>query len=165
MTRLALLSMVGLMVALTAACSTTVPVTVAGPRPSLGLRSVYGMGSERPAKVVLEDRAFEARRLRPNGSTIVLLGHDGDSVVVVPEELLEVSFREPGRGLLEGAALGALVALAAGIDSAIFHPESELCNRLCAGVVGTLAIGAISVPLGAVLGLGIGHRTRFVFER
>ena len=72
-----------------------------------------------------------------------------------------VQFVSPGAGAADGAAFGLLAGVIGGSLAYALDPGEGLNYGV--GVV-IAAMSVISVPLGALLGAGFGHRTRIEIE-
>lgn len=151
---------VGLLALLTvgSGCATTMTVSQPVQPTDPAVAYVNTAGSEHPAFIRTRGASLLAPRL--SMTTDALLVHDvGQEEGTVPlSDVRSILFRDRGRGAVEGALVGLGVSTALGLKAAI-DDDSPFSS----GSDGFLLITAIAslatVPLGAILGSLIGHRT------
>ena len=157
MRRLALIGVVSLL----AGCSTTMTMSAPPDPTSPALAYLRTTGADRRGRLTLEDSVVAANKIEvtPTG----FLAHtEWEDPRELPWGVVEsVQFVSPGAGAADGAAFGLLAGVIGGSLAYALDPGEGLNYGV--GVV-IAAMSVISVPLGALLGAGFGHRTRIEIE-
>ncbi len=111
-----------------------------------------------PARVTTADGAQTTGRIAVVGAELTLAVAEGPARRVALTDVRRIDFRSPRRGALEGMGIGLLLGLGAGAAFGASTGDSWL--REHATLVGGVLGSAVGVPLGFVVGVVRGHRTR-----
>lgn len=90
---------------------------------------------------------------------LVVHGVGQEDGTVPLADVSSILFRDRGRGAVEGALVGLGVSAALGVTAIVDDDYSLFGSRSDAFIVVTAISAILTVPVGAVLGALIGHRT------
>lgn len=146
-----------LMVALLGACVSGRPIQL--DPPDAAAREVVEASNSRWTRVHLADTVVLASRgLRLEGDDLVWTSAEGPRVVAALRDVTALEHRDRLGGLLEGALVGLAVAGVTGwIGAGIAEESGSSCGG-CRGFTVAVFTGAVTIPLGAVLGALRGYR-------
>lgn len=149
-------------------CASTVPVSYTSVEQSSVLRHINQEGAKRRSTIQADGATIRAARLEVGSSALLIRTVTGDSLTVPAHDVRGIEFGYAGAGAVDGMAMGGLVAVGAGLAAALLMTPgggdpSPLDSRAFVGIVIGIATGAVSIPLGALIGAVVGHRIRYDF--
>ena len=146
--------------ALFTGCSTTMTVSLPVAPEDPAVAYVNLAGSERSGLVRTRQASLLAPRLTMTTAGLVVRGTDAEMGTIPLSDVRSIDFRNRTRGAFEGALVGASVSLALGLLSVVDSEDNRIFGSRTETFLVITTVSAIgTVPVGALLGALIGHRT------
>lgn len=109
------------------------------------------------AKLLSSTDTYSASDIRiSSDSTSFVESKTGNQKTITTESLREISFRDRGKGVIEGIGMGALIGFSTGFTIGYFsYKEGEFNlgdSRFESGIVGGVGLGAPAAVIGLIAG-------------